>query len=75
MVQQVVHHLVAVAARSSRNRLRSRRPGRGGAGRRGQVGHGGGEGQLRQGRPEVRGGLKGQMTIILFRILALPCMK
>ena len=58
--EQRMHHLlVAVAARGCRNRLRSGRPGRGG-GRRGQVGHGGGEGQLRQGRPEVRGGLKGQ---------------
>ena len=60
VVQEVLHHLVAAvpaaAAAAGGHRLRSRRPVRSGGGGRGQVGHGAGEAQLREGRPEVRGG-------------------
>ena len=67
VVQEVLHHLVAVpaaaAAAAGGHRLRSRRPVRGGGGR-GQVGHGAGEAQLREGRPEVRGGLEENACLI-----------
>ena len=65
VVQEVLHHLVAVpTAAAGGHRLRSSRPVRGGGGGRGQVGHGGGEAQLREGRPEVRGGLKENATLL-----------
>ena len=76
VVQEVLHHLVAVpaaAAAAGGHRLRSRRPVRsGGGGGRGQVGHGAGEAKLREGSPEVRGGLEEMRMLAYSNMLQNP---
>ena len=78
VVQEVLHHLVAAgpaaAAAAGGYRLRSRRPVRSGGGSRGrgQVGHGAGEAQLREGRPEVRGRLEENACLLKYYLYQNP---